>query len=172
MATGSKKTALDPFLPLTTAGREQLDRVFHDVYANFTAVVRERRGSKLKPTRVPPPDAQANNGAEESKRARHPDEELDVFSGDVFPTSEAIAKGLVDEVGNLHSVAEKELGKDVQFIHVRPGFWSMTRSGSGMRTWLLARLVGGADTEAAGAAFASGAVTAVDDKAAWARFGL
>lgn len=97
---GEHKGALDPFLPEDPEDVERLKKIQTEVFEHFTALVRERRGAKLK--------------AEESA----------LFTGDVWAGRSAVDLGLADDLGDMHSVLKQKFGKSVKLrlIETRKGF--------------------------------------------------
>lgn len=81
ITAGENKAMLDPFLPLKTEQREHLDRMLGDVHDHFIQSVKDGRGDRLK-------------------------QDKDVFSGLIWSGKQAINIGLVDDYGNIDSVAK------------------------------------------------------------------
>jgi signal peptide peptidase SppA len=75
----------------------------------------------------------------------------DLFNADIWVGEQAVATGLVDGVAHLVPKMQEILGKDVSFVHVAP------------KQGLLSRF---------GVSIADEALQAVEDRAAFARFGL
>ena len=86
-----------------------------------------------------------------TRRASHLPEDEDLFTGDVWIGQGAVDKGLVDGVGHLVPVMKTRFGKDVRFRMY------------GQRRSLAARL---------GLSFAEEALTTLENRAGFARFGL
>lgn len=82
--SGSAKDRLDPFLPQSKTDLDKANQMLSEVQANFNAVVLEARRNKLRA-----------------------DPET-LFNGDFWPGSTALKLGLVDGLGNLMDVTEKE----------------------------------------------------------------
>ncbi len=82
---GAHKALLDPFKPVDPAEKAQVEKVLNDIHQQFIAAVREGRGSRLK-------------------------DQAGLFSGLVWTGSQSIDLGLVDAIGDVHSVAEEEIG--------------------------------------------------------------
>lgn len=86
-----------------------------------------------------------------SRRAGRLAEGKDLFTGDVFVGHEAVDAGLADGLGHLVPVMKEKYGEDIRFSVAQP------------RRSLLRRF---------GAPGAGDIIGAVEDRAAWARFGL
>lgn len=83
---GQDKDRLDPFLPQTQQDLEKVHEVMSQVHANFEAAVMQGRAGKIKG------DPKA------------------LFTGDFWSGQRAMELGLVDGLGNLLDVMEKEFG--------------------------------------------------------------
>lgn len=81
---GAEKDRLDPFLPQSQEDIDKIHQVMNEVHVNFTRVVLEGRKGKL-----------------------HADPKI-LFSGDFWSGETAFKLGLVDGLGNLLDVMEKE----------------------------------------------------------------
>jgi signal peptide peptidase SppA len=90
-AVGARKVLLDPFKPVDEDEVRRLQSVQKEVHEAFKALVRERRGAKLKGS----------------------DEEL--FSGEFWTGARARDLGLIDGVGDLRSVMRARFGDKVRF---------------------------------------------------------
>lgn len=93
---GVHKLRLDPFLPQAPADVEKLKDTLERIHEVFKAHVRQKRGAKIE-------------GKEDV-----------VFSGDFFVGRDAVEKGLVDAIGNLHSVAKQKFGPGVVVRDLKP----------------------------------------------------
>jgi protease-4 len=82
--SGTNKDRLDPFLPQNPEDVAKIKQVLSEVHANFQQIVLEGRKGKL--------TADVDT----------------LFSGDFWPGQTAIKLGLVDDLGNLTSVMQKE----------------------------------------------------------------
>jgi serine protease SohB len=105
---GSKKAMLDPFRPQDPDDVARLRGILDDIHTGFKALVRERRGDRLK----------------------GPDEDL--FEGQIWTGRAAVEAGLVDGIGNMHGVLRQRYGSKVrlpQVSMVRP--WWQRRLGVG-----------------------------------------
>src|SRR5262245_46373846 len=86
---GDHKAMLDPFLPEKPEDVQRIKAIQKDVHENFIALVKERRGSKLK-------------GSEET-----------LFSGEFWTAQKAIDLGLADCIGDLRSTLRERFGEKV-----------------------------------------------------------
>ncbi len=108
---GERKGMLDPFVPENPDDAKHLEDLQREVHESFKAMVRTRRGDKLKET---------GN---------------DLFSGMFWTGAKARNFGLVDELGDVRSVCRRKFGKDVELhvIQTRRSWWSPERSA--VRQW-------------------------------------
>lgn len=83
---GANKDRLDPFLPENPDDVKKIQQVMDQVHTNFTQAVQEGRKGKLKA------------------------DPATLFTGDFWSGQTALELGLVDGLGNLMDVAEKEFG--------------------------------------------------------------
>ncbi len=124
--SGERKSLLDPFLDEDPEDVARLRAIQHDVHEAFRALVRDRRGDKLKA----------------------PEEE--VFSGDVWTGRRALEIGLIDGIGHVRSVMRERYGEDVklELIEEEKG-WLKRRLGLGAaargRPGLAAELIAAAE---------------------------
>lgn len=81
---GANKDRLDPFLPQTKEDIEKIKSIIGEIHQNFEQIVLEGRKDKL-----------------------HADPSV-LFSGDFWSGEKALQLGLVDGLGNLSDVMEKE----------------------------------------------------------------
>ena len=86
---GEHKAMLDPFLPEDPADVERLKKLQREIHDDFIALVKSRRGDKL----------------------RGP--EGDLFSGEYWTGKRALDLGLVDAVGELRSTLRERFGDKV-----------------------------------------------------------
>jgi len=86
---GEHKAMLDPFLPENPEDVERLKRLQREIHADFIALVKSRRGDKL----------------------RGADGEL--FSGEFWTGRRAVELGLVDAVGGLRDTLRARFGEKV-----------------------------------------------------------
>jgi serine protease SohB len=87
---GDKKSLLDPFRPENPEDVERLSAILHELHGGFKAMVRERRGERLK-------------GG---------DDEL--FEGQIWTGRGALEAGLIDGLGALHPVLKERFGDKVK----------------------------------------------------------
>ena len=92
-------------------------------------------------------------------------EKTDLFSGEFWLGKQAIELGLVDGLGELVSVLKERFGEDVKLrrISLRRGWFRRRFSILGFSP---------VDHENLGGSFASGAISAIESRSLWARFGL
>ena len=87
--SGERKGTLDPFLPENPADVERLKQLQREIHDDFIALVKSRRGDKLKG-----PDS-------------------DLFSGEYWTGRRGLDLGLVDGIGDLHSTLRERFGDKV-----------------------------------------------------------
>ena len=87
--SGDRKAMLDPFLPEKPDDVKRIKAIQQEIHANFIALVKERRGSKL-------------NGSDKS-----------LFSGEFWTAQKAIELGLADRIGDLRSTLRERFGEKV-----------------------------------------------------------
>lgn len=80
LTAGDNKGLMDPFSPVDPAQQAHIQGMLNQIHQQFIDVVRTNRGSRLKET-------------------------PDIFSGLVWTGQQAVQLGLVDELGNIDSVA-------------------------------------------------------------------
>lgn len=132
--SGERKGMLDPFRPEVPEDVARLKAIQADIHANFVELVRTRRVGRL-----------AGDDAE-------------LFSGAVWSGREALAKGLIDGLGDIRTVMRSRFGENVRFQPI------------GMRRGLFPRRFGLARPPAAD--LAAELLAAIDDWALWKRYGL
>jgi len=91
---GSKKSLLDPFLPLKEEDVQRLKERHEQIHKNFIKVVQLRRKNKL----------------------HGPEEEL--FSGDFWTGEKAVEYGLADAVGDIWTVSQAKFGANTKVVPV------------------------------------------------------
>ncbi len=91
---GARKALLDPFQEEKIDDVERLHTIQTDVHESFKALVRERRGERLKAT------------------------ETDVFDGDIWTGTQALEIGIIDGIGDLRSVMRERFGEKVKLVPV------------------------------------------------------
>ncbi|HZK91039.1 MAG TPA: S49 family peptidase [Stellaceae bacterium] len=134
---GENKSLLDPFLPEAERDVERLEALQGDIHAAFKDHVKRRRIGKIDPT----------------------DDTL--FSGEVMTGRMALAKGLIDGIGDLRAVMRARFGDRVRLVSL---------ASERRRRWFLPRPVRG--IEAQGLGLAADLVDWLEARLLWARFGL
>jgi signal peptide peptidase SppA len=129
---GPRKAMFDPFRPERPEDVERLQELQREIHENFKAEVRRRRGSRLK------------------------GEEAELFSGDIWTARPALARGLVDGIGEPRAILRARYGDKVRLISVAP-----------RRGWLRRRL--GLELSQD---WAAQALAAIEERALWSRYGL
>lgn len=108
--------------------------------------------------------AEIHAGFEALVRARRPNlatDEPDLFSGLFWTGAGGEKLGLVDRLGDLRAELRRRYGDDVEPVLV-----------GGARRWPWRRAAGGLAAGAAGAAATQALISAAEERALWARFGL
>lgn len=134
---GENKSLLDPFLPERERDVERLTALQEDIHGAFKDHVKRRRVGKI-------------DAADET-----------LFSGEVMTGRMALAKGLVDGIGDLRSVMRARFGERVRLVSV---------ASDRRRRWPLSRPQRGLD--AAGFNFVAELAGWVEARLLWSRFGL
>lgn len=93
---GERKVTLDPFLPENPDDVARLKAIQREIHAVFIALVKERRGTRLK-------------GDEEH-----------LFSGEFWAGERAVALGLADAIGDLRGVLRARFGDKVMTPVIAP----------------------------------------------------
>ena len=91
---GERKSLLDPFLPEDPADVARLSALQQDIHETFKEQVRHRRGAKI-------------DAADET-----------LFSGEVLTGRMALARGLIDGIGDLRSVMRARFGDNVRLVPI------------------------------------------------------
>jgi signal peptide peptidase SppA len=105
---GESKSMLDPFRPERPEDVGHLLSLQTDVHDAFKALVRSRRGGRLK------------------------GDEKELFSGAFWSGRQAMERGLVDGLGHLHGVLRRKFGDKVVIRSVSPSQgWGLKRLGFG-----------------------------------------
>lgn len=140
---GEHKVTLDPFLPENPDDVARLKTIQQDIHAVFIALVKASRGARLK------------------------GEDGYLFTGEYWAGQRAVDLGLADAIGDLRGVLRARFGDKVRL--------PVVASQGGLLATLLGRRSGGAG----GTALAGGvadlpdaALSALEARAIWARFGL
>ncbi len=129
---GERKGMFDPFVDESPADIGRLHSIQADMHDSFKRMVRACRGDRL-------------NG---------PDDEL--FEGDIWTGSQALALGLIDGIGDARSVMRERFGERVRLRAIQP------------RASTIRRLLG----RRSAASGALEVLAAVEEWAHWRRFGL
>ena len=87
ITAGENKGFLDPFEPVKSGDVKHVQELLDDIHQQFIQVVRDGRGEKLK-------------------------DDPDLFSGYVWTGEQAVALGLVDELGSSDYVAREVIGAE------------------------------------------------------------
>jgi signal peptide peptidase SppA len=88
--SGERKVMLDPFLPEKPDDVKRLKAIQKDIHEQFIAMVKERRGTRLK-------------GADKT-----------LFSGEFWTAPRALELGLADSIGDLRSTLRERYGEKVR----------------------------------------------------------
>lgn len=94
-AAGDNKSILDPFQPEKAKDIKLLKEMQKEIHEFFKNLVKERRGDKLKGTQKV------------------------MFSGQFWAGKEAVKLGLIDGIGDIHTVCKEKLGKRTKFKRIR-----------------------------------------------------
>jgi serine protease SohB len=133
---GAKKAMLDPFRPQDPEDVNRLTEIMSDIHTDFKGTVRQRRGDRL----------------------TAPDEEL--FEGQIWTGRKAAELGVIDGLGDLHSVLRERFGDKVKLPQI----------GAARPWWRRRFSVGRRDSEAR--VLADALLDAIAERMLWARFGL
>jgi len=139
---GAHKATLDPFLPEQPDDVARLKAIQREIHATFIALVKQSRGNRLK-------------GSDEH-----------LFSGEYWAGETAVALGLADGIGDLRSVLRARFGDKVETPLVEPP--------RGLLSGLLGRKsgAGGAMLTDGIGGLPDGLISALEERAMWAKFGL
>lgn len=131
---GRNKSTLDPFMPEKPEDVERIKSFELDIHQVFIDHVKSRRSDKLK-------------GSDD-----------DLFTGEWWTGVRGLELGLVDALGDMHTVLRERFGEKVKTKPIAPkkGLLQLPRFG------MSASLDG----------VSSDAIAAIEDRAAWSRFGL
>ncbi len=142
--SGEHKAMLDPFLPEKPDDVERLKGLQREIHDDFIALVKSRRNGKL-------------NGPEN-----------DLFSGEYWTGKRALQLGLVDAIGDLRSVLRERFGDKVvtPLVTVERGLFGRRVFGVGSSALQLG-LQSGLEF-----GLAEEAISALEARAIWARYGL
>lgn len=140
---GEHKVTLDPFLPENPDDVARLKTIQQDIHAVFIALVKASRGARLK------------------------GEDGYLFTGEYWAGQRAVDLGLADAIGDLRGVLRARFGDKVRL--------PVIASQGGLLATLLGRRAGGAGGTALTGGVADlpdAALSALEARAIWARFGL
>ncbi|ALJ34662.1 S49 family peptidase [Azospirillum brasilense] len=140
---GDKKVILDPFSPEREDGVAHLKAIQAEIHDAFKAMVRDRRGARL-------------SGAEE-----------ELFSGAFWAGRRALELGLIDGIGDLRSVLRGRFGEKVRLRVVQEDRRWFRRMG-----FRVDAPVGANTLDNLAAALPAAALSAVEERALWSRYGL
>jgi serine protease SohB len=140
--SGDHKAMLDPFLPEDPDDVERLKKLQHEIHEGFITLVKSRRGGKLS----------------------GPQDEL--YSGAYWTGRRALELGLVDAIGDLRGVLRERFGDKLvtPLVTAERGFFGRRLLGAGRGD------VQPADLTRLG--LAEEAISALEARAIWARYGL
>ena len=133
---GKNKSMLDPFVKEKKVDVDRLKTFELDVHQVFIDHVKARRGDKLKA------------------------KDDDLFTGEWWTAVRGLDLGLIDALGDMHTVLRERFGKDVRLKPIEPkrGLIQMPRFGLG--------------SQISAGTIASEAIATLEDRALWSRFGL
>jgi signal peptide peptidase SppA len=140
---GEHKSTMDPFLPENEHDVARLKAVQQDIHRMFIALVRERRGDRLR------------------------DSDDALFTGEYWAAGAARDLGLVDQLGDIRSVLRERFGPEVATPPVAPERSLFGRKPQGVAGFTPEALFGMAQR-----GLADDIISALEDRAMWARFGL
>ncbi|WP_293573383.1 S49 family peptidase [Phaeobacter sp.] len=123
---GKSKSMLDPFRAEQPEDIARLKQLLGDIHENFITHVKDRRGEKL-------------------------DQDVDLFTGEIWLGRRAVALGLIDGIAHLRPKLQDRFGEKVRLRRY------------GMKKPLLGRL---------GVHLAQDALASIEERAEFARFGL
>jgi serine protease SohB len=148
---GEHKASLDPFLPEDAEDVQRLKALQQEIHQGFIDLVKQSRGARLK-------------GPEKT-----------LFSGEYWSGAKAIELGLADGIGDLRSTLRARFGDKVvtPLIAAERSLLGRARPGIGLRG-MSPNLSGlaGFDPLSYGAELAGGLISALEERALWARYGL
>ena len=106
--SGENKSILDPFQPQKQEDVDRLLSLQADVHGAFKALVRARRGTKLR------------------------GQEAELFSGAFWAGRKALELGLIDGIGHMHDVLKKKFGDKLVLKNIPASQgWGLKRLGFG-----------------------------------------
>lgn len=144
LTAGDKKLTLDPFQPVKGEDIERLKKIQDILHKEFIALVRERRGAAIE---------QAGST---------------LFTGEFWSGRQALELGLIDGLTDVRSKMRELYGDKVRLKLVTGGggmFWKRAAPGVSLKPGL------GLSGEAA-PGLVDELISAIEERAMWARFGL
>lgn len=141
---GEKKMTLDPFQPEDPDDVERLKRIQKIVHEDFIDLVRQRRGSKID---------QAGD---------------QLFTGEFWTGRQALDLGLIDGLSDVRSRMRELYGEDVRLRLISPERSMLFRRARGVGVGRGAPDLSAGLTQG----WADELVSAVEERALWARYGL
>lgn len=145
---GDDKSTLDPFLPEKKEDVERLKAIQREVHESFKALVKARRGERLK------------------------GEEKDLMNGEFWAARKALEFGLIDGIGHPRDVLRRRFGEKVKLVDTplkKKGFVSKLLGAFGGGGFSF----GARDVpERMAAAMVDAAFAKAESRALWARLGL
>lgn len=149
---GEKKVLLDTFSPEREDGVAHLKALQLDIHDAFKAMVRARRGDRLK------------------------GDEADLFSGAFWAGRKALELGLIDGLGDLRAVLRQRYGEKVRFRVVQEdrGLLRRLRLRGAVPAGLPSATAMGVGGSLDGliAGLPAAALAAVEERSVWSRYGL
>lgn len=133
---GKNKSTLDPFMPEKKADVDRIKGFENDIHQVFINYVKQYRGEKLKA----------------------PEDEL--FTGEWWPALRGVDLGLVDALGDMHTILRERYGEDVKLLPIKAKKSLFSMPNIGINGGSVAPNIG------------SDIVSALEERALWSRFGL
>jgi serine protease SohB len=99
---GENKSMLDPFQPEDPKDIERLEKILSDLHEQFKALVKDRRGDKLK-------------------------DDPELFSGAIWTGPAAKERGLIDGIAQLGDFLREKFGEDVKIKRISPEAGSLLK---------------------------------------------
>lgn len=143
--TGERKMMLDPFRPENPDDVGRLMEIQADVYDSFKEMVRLRRGDRLRG-----------------------DDDDSIFSGEIWLGRRAVELGLIDGLGELTTLVRARYGKKVDIREIEEERGWLARHFS----FGAAVAAGKRDSEDLAGGAVRAALTAIEERSWWARYGL
>lgn len=141
---GEDKLMLDPFRPEKPEDVARLKRVQEIIHQDFIALVKERRGKLI--------DATSGN----------------LFTGEFWTGRQALELGLIDGIMDIRTKMRALYGEDVKLrlISTERGFFRRRPAGVGVAEGF------GLAAPGLGSSIVNDVISAVEERALWARYGL